>query len=163
MVWMTVPSFQDNVATICSFKRTKAHIHVRVRLSHQSTIKPPVAAPLFFFFSKIEIHLFFQNDAIQPLWGLRLFFQNHQALALWGLRLSFEITTTILTCVSFCTVKLGHVRRIAVVARSRDLWAQIIDGQPRSSYVWSSPGSTIKPVCGCSTPSSTPIFFIFPK
>jgi hypothetical protein len=56
-------------------------------------------------------------------------------LAHWIFRLSFEITTTRLTCVSFCAVKLEQVRKMAVVPRSRDLCAQIIGNQPRSSYV----------------------------
>jgi hypothetical protein len=91
----------------CLFiQKCKGTPHVWVPLSHRSTIKSSVAAPLFFFFSKIEIHLFFQNDAIQPLWGLRL---------------SFEITTIRMTRVSFCAVKLEQVRKMAVVSRARDL------------------------------------------
>jgi hypothetical protein len=61
--------------------------------------------------------------------------QECNMLARWRLRLSFEITITRLTSVSFCAVKLVRIRKIAVVSRSRDLWAQIIDNQPRSSQV----------------------------
>jgi hypothetical protein len=113
--------FSRQLCNYLFIQKCKGTPHVWVPLSHRFTIKSPVAAPLFFFFSKIEIHLFFQNDAIQPLWGLRLFFQNHQVLALWGLRLSFEITTIRLTRVSFCAVKLEQVRKMAVFPRSRDL------------------------------------------
>ena len=148
---------QDPWGLLCLHSKTR---HVWHMCSQPSLLQNQNHCPgdCAFFPGQLWNYLFIQKDQDTHVMCARHCRINLLPNLLWRHLSSSSLQ---LTCVSFCTVKLEHVRRMAVVPRSRDLWAQIIDNQPRSSYA-----SIISwlyyriSVCGCSIPSSIPIFFV---